>query len=77
MKHSRRPAMATTLASALVLLAAQSPNVLKLHAGDALTGTLYFNHAGQPGQADAALVNTVCFGNSPAKALRSEVEFSH
>ncbi len=46
---------------AIDALAAQSPNVLKLHAGDALTGTLYFNHAGQPGQADAALMNTVCF----------------
>ena len=36
-------------------------NVLALHAGDALTGTLYFNRAGQPGEADAALMNTVCF----------------
>ncbi|QDJ42040.1 bifunctional metallophosphatase/5'-nucleotidase [Bordetella hinzii] len=26
-----------------------------------LTGTLYFNRAGPPGQADAALMNTVCF----------------
>ena len=42
-------------------LAAQSPNVLKLHAGDALTGTLYFNRAGADGEADAALMNTVCF----------------
>ncbi len=46
---------------AIDALAAQSPHVLKLHAGDALTGTLYFNRAGQPGQADAALMNTVCF----------------
>lgn len=42
-------------------LAAQSPNVLKLHAGDALTGTLYFNRAGADGEADAAMMNTVCF----------------
>ncbi|MFC4279008.1 bifunctional metallophosphatase/5'-nucleotidase [Achromobacter aloeverae] len=42
-------------------LAAQSTNVLKLHAGDALTGTLYFNRAGEPGEADAALMDTVCF----------------
>lgn len=42
-------------------LAAQSPNVLKLHAGDALTGTLYFNRGGAAGEADAALMNTVCF----------------
>lgn len=42
-------------------LAARSPNVLKLHAGDALTGTLYFNRAGADGEADAAMMNTVCF----------------
>ncbi|PIF93460.1 5'-nucleotidase [Acidovorax sp. 62] len=42
-------------------LAEQSTNVLKLHAGDALTGTLYFNRAGSNGEADAALMNTVCF----------------
>lgn len=42
-------------------LAAGSPHVLKLHAGDALTGTLYFNRAGADGEADAALMNTVCF----------------
>ncbi len=47
--------------AAFKALAAQSPNVLKLHAGDATTGTLYFNRAGDPGQADAALMNTVCF----------------
>jgi 5'-nucleotidase len=33
--------------------------VLKLHAGDALTGDLYFTQS--EGQADAALMNTVCF----------------
>ncbi|CAM4254945.1 bifunctional metallophosphatase/5'-nucleotidase [Kerstersia similis] len=42
-------------------LAAGHDNVLKLHAGDALTGTLYFNRAGSLGAADAALMNTVCF----------------
>ena len=47
--------------AAIAELAAQSPNVLKLHAGDALTGTLYFNRAGADGEADAALMNTVCF----------------
>jgi 5'-nucleotidase/UDP-sugar diphosphatase len=43
------------------LARAAGPNVLKLHAGDALTGTLYFNRAGADGEADAALMNTVCF----------------
>ena len=47
--------------AAISELAAQSTNVLKLHAGDALTGTLYFNRAGANGEADAALMNTVCF----------------
>ena len=47
--------------AAINALAAQSPNVLKLHAGDALTGTLYFNRAGSDGEADAAMMNTVCF----------------
>ncbi|CAM4188491.1 Bifunctional metallophosphatase/5'-nucleotidase [Bordetella tumbae] len=42
-------------------LATASTNVLKLHAGDAMTGTLYFNRAGEAGEADAALMNTVCF----------------
>lgn len=42
-------------------LAEGRENVLKLHAGDALTGTLYFNRAGEIGEADAALMNTVCF----------------
>lgn len=46
---------------AINALAAQSANVLKLHAGDATTGTLYFNRAGEPGEADAAMMNTVCF----------------
>lgn len=43
------------------LAKAAGANVLKLHAGDALTGTLYFNRAGVDGEADAALMNTVCF----------------
>jgi 5'-nucleotidase/UDP-sugar diphosphatase len=47
--------------AAIAELAAASPHVLKLHAGDALTGTLYFNRAGSDGEADAALMNTVCF----------------
>ncbi|WCM95417.1 5'-nucleotidase C-terminal domain-containing protein [Acidovorax sp. NCPPB 2350] len=46
---------------AMAELAGQSSNVLKLHAGDALTGTLYFNRAGADGEADAAMMNTVCF----------------
>lgn len=49
------------VAAAIESLAAKSPNVLKLHAGDALTGTLYFNRAGTDGEADAAMMNTVCF----------------
>jgi len=47
--------------AAIESLAAKSANVLKLHAGDALTGTLYFNRAGADGEADAAMMNTVCF----------------
>ncbi|MDQ2147368.1 5'-nucleotidase C-terminal domain-containing protein [Alcaligenaceae bacterium C4P045] len=42
-------------------LSQNAGNVLKLHAGDALTGTLYFNRAGAIGEADAAMMNTVCF----------------
>ncbi len=49
------------IAAAFTELAAGKNNVLKLHAGDALTGTLYFNRAGELGEADAALMNTVCF----------------
>lgn len=47
--------------AAIEALAAQSTNVLKLHAGDAVTGTLYFNRAGADGEADMAMLNTVCF----------------
>lgn len=43
------------------LSAAAGPHVLRLHAGDALTGTLYFERAGAPGEADAALMETACF----------------
>lgn len=39
--------------------AAALDNVLKLHAGDAITGTLYFTSF--EGEADAALMNQVCF----------------
>lgn len=49
------------ITTAFTELAADKDNVLKLHAGDALTGTLYFNRAGEPGEADAALMNIVCF----------------
>jgi 5'-nucleotidase len=38
---------------------ASKPNLLKLHAGDAFSGTLYFTLF--KGQADAAMMNTVCF----------------
>jgi 5'-nucleotidase/UDP-sugar diphosphatase len=40
-------------------LASQSENVLKLHAGDAITGDLYYTLF--KGEADAALMNTICF----------------
>ena len=39
--------------------AASSKNVIKLHAGDALTGDLYFTQS--DGEADAVAMNTVCF----------------
>ncbi len=40
-------------------IAAQHENVLKLHGGDAITGTLYYTL--EEGRADADLMNTVCF----------------
>lgn len=40
-------------------LSQQSEHVLKLHAGDAITGTLYYSLF--KGQADAAMMNQVCF----------------
>lgn len=45
--------------SAIQALASASPNVLKIHAGDAVTGDLYFNISN--GKADADMMNTVCF----------------
>src|SRR5690554_6557084 len=38
------------ITTAFTELAADKDQVLKLHAGDALTGTLYFNHAGELGE---------------------------
>ena len=38
---------------------AQHPNILKLHAGDAITGTLFYTLF--KGEADAAMMNEVCF----------------
>lgn len=49
------------LTAAFTELGSDSHAVLKLHAGDALTGTLYFGHSGEQGEADAAMMNTVCF----------------
>lgn len=40
-------------------LEATLPNVVKIHAGDAITGTLYYSLF--KGEADAALMNEVCF----------------
>ncbi|GAB4206958.1 MAG: NAD nucleotidase [Tibeticola sp.] len=45
-------------AAAFKALAAKEPALLKLHAGDALTGTLYYTFF--QGDADAALMNTLC-----------------
>lgn len=45
--------------SAIDKIAAGKENVLKLHAGDAQVGTLYYTYF--KGAADAALMNTVCF----------------
>ena len=49
------------ITAAFTELSSDNRAVLKLHAGDALTGTLYFGHAGDQGEADAAMMNTVCF----------------
>ena len=38
---------------------AQSPELLKIHAGDAITGSLYYTF--YKGQADAQMMNTICF----------------
>lgn len=45
--------------AAVQSLAGASRNVLKIHAGDAVTGDLYFNLSN--GKADAEMMNTVCF----------------
>lgn len=45
--------------AAIEALSAGRSNVLKLHAGDAITGTLYYTL--EEGKADAELMNTVCF----------------
>ena len=45
--------------AAIQSLAGASRNVLKIHAGDAVTGDLYFNLSN--GKADAEMMNTVCF----------------
>ncbi len=45
----------TTLFKAL----AGTPNLLKLHAGDAMTGSLYYTFF--KGKADARMMNTICF----------------
>ncbi len=47
------------LAAAFKALSAGKENVLKLHAGDAMMGDLYFTLF--KGEADAALMNSVCF----------------
>ena len=47
------------VATAITELAARHEHVLKLHAGDAITGTLYYTLS--EGEADAALMNRVCF----------------
>jgi 5'-nucleotidase/UDP-sugar diphosphatase len=45
--------------TALFKSLAGMPNLLKLHAGDALTGSLYYTFF--KGKADARMMNTVCF----------------
>ncbi len=47
------------VAGAIDALAAQSDNVIKIHAGDATTGDLYYNLT--DGRADADLMQAVCF----------------
>lgn len=47
------------ITSAIKSLSTGSPNVLKLHAGDMLTGDLYYNL--NAGKAEADLMNTACF----------------
>jgi 5'-nucleotidase/UDP-sugar diphosphatase len=45
--------------TALFRSLAGTPNLLKLHAGDALTGSLYYTFF--KGKADARMMNTICF----------------
>lgn len=47
------------LSAKMKQLEASLPNVVKIHAGDAITGTLYYSLF--KGEADAALMNEVCF----------------
>jgi len=47
------------LAEQFRILSADRPNVLKLHAGDAMMGSLFFTLF--KGEADAALMNAICF----------------
>ncbi|TSE19290.1 NAD 5'-nucleotidase [Tepidimonas alkaliphilus] len=47
------------VAGAIEALRSGQPNVLTLHAGDAITGDLYYTLT--EGRADATLMNTVCF----------------
>jgi len=47
------------VAAAIKEESAKEVNVIKLHAGDALTGDLYFTQS--EGEADAVAMNTVCF----------------
>ncbi|MGD9948476.1 MAG: bifunctional UDP-sugar hydrolase/5'-nucleotidase [Desulfobulbus sp.] len=47
------------VSTAMQEIGKQSPNVIKIHSGDASTGDLYFTLT--EGEADAKLMNTVCF----------------
>ena len=47
------------VASLINQLAVEKKNALKIHAGDAITGDLYYNLT--DGKADADAMNTVCF----------------
>ena len=59
------------LVSTFLHLEGESENVLKLHAGDAITGTIYYTSF--EGEADATMMNFVCFD---AFALGNH-EFDH
>lgn len=47
------------VAAQIAAIEASADNVVKIHAGDAITGTLFYTLFG--GEADAALMNDVCF----------------